>query len=171
MQFYGQLQSGSWIASLNLASAIASLNSNIFQWICGEILEGFIWLHSKSILHNDIKADNIIIHDNLPKIIYFGKANIALRCLVYSIQPGTKEHERFEKFHRHLAYELRNIPGSSQSFLTDTFSIGYMFKHLSNKIAPPNMFILGLSKLMKYQNPDIRILLKNALNKICSFHN
>lgn len=99
-------------------------------------------MHSKHILHNDIKSDNIVIYDNVPKIIDFGKSNLVTSCLVYSIKPGTEEHDKYERFHRHLAYELRNIPGSTQSVMTDTYSIGYMFKHLSTITLPPNNRIL-----------------------------
>ena len=134
--------------------------------MCKAILEAFIWLHSKSILHNDIKSDNIVIHGNMPKIIDFGKANMVSSCLTYSIQPGTAEHEQYEKYHRHLAYELRNIPGSSQSFKSDTYSIGHMFKHLSTRLLQPSDHITRLSRMMKNRDQKLRISLQNALHKL-----
>ena len=34
---------------------------------------------------------------------------------------------KYNKYHRHLAYELRYETNTYQSILTDTYSIGYMF--------------------------------------------
>ena len=35
---------------------------------------------------------------------------------------------KYDKYHRHLAYELRNETNTHQSILTDTYSISYMFQ-------------------------------------------
>ena len=143
--------------------------ANDIRNLCKGIFDGFNFLHYKSILHNDIKADNIVIHNNVPKIIDFGKANIASHPLVYNVKPGTPEHETYEKWHRHLAYELRNIPGSSQSFKTDIYSIGYMLKHAGALTSPPCEQIILLGRLMKNQNPSQRISLQNSLDKLQRF--
>ena len=166
MQFFGKYDAGVWTVSPNLAKAVQKLNPVIFKNICKGILQAFIWLHSKKILHNDIKADNIVIHENMPKIIDFGKANMISSCLTYNIEPGTAEHKQYETYHRHLAYELRNTPGSTQSFKTDTYSIGYMFKHTGALIVPSSEHILRLAKMMKHQDPEKRISLLNVLHKL-----
>ena len=76
MQFFGKLNEGTWSVSPNFAQMVAKKPpANDIRNLCKGIFDGFNFLHSKSILHNDIKADNIVIHNNFPKIIDFGKAN------------------------------------------------------------------------------------------------
>lgn len=166
MQFFGKYSNGVWTGSPTLSTAIVKLTANNFKSICKEILDAFIWLHSKKILHNDIKSNNVIVHENSSKIIDFGKANMVSSSLTYNIKPGTVEHKQYEKYHRHLAFELRNIPGSHQSFKTDTYSIGHMLKHSSLCTIPPSEHIFKLAKLMKIQDSSSRISLYNALGKL-----
>ena len=64
--------------------------------------------------HNDIKADNIIVCPCLkPKIIDFGKATLKTEPVVYNL--SKEETEKYNCYHRHLAYEFRNILPSKQS--------------------------------------------------------
>ena len=72
------------------------------------ILNGFLYMHSKYILHNDIKADNIIVCPGLkPKITDFGKATLKTEPVLYNL--SKEETEKYNNYyHRHLAYELQN---------------------------------------------------------------
>lgn len=97
MELFGRFHSGEWTVSPNLGKAISLFNPEQFRVICRGILEAFIWLHSKEILHNDIKSDNIVIHEGIAKIIDFGKANMVSNCLVYSIQPRSEEHGKYDQ--------------------------------------------------------------------------
>ena len=117
----------------------------------------------KNILHNDIKCDNVVIAEQV-KIIDFGKATIVSSPLIYNIRKGTDASDVYNKRHRHLAYELRNIPFSSQCFKTDIYSIGYMFKHCASIIQYTPIIQLG--RLMKSQEIDDRISLANAIDKL-----
>ena len=104
-------------------------------------------MHSKYILHNDIKADNIIVCPCLkPKIIDFGKATLKTEPVVYNL--SKEETEKYICYHRHLAYEFRNILPSKQSEKTDIYSIGYTMKHVTPLGLPFSNFVL-LSKEMK----------------------
>ena len=80
-----------------------------------QILNAFHFMHNKLILHNDIKGDNILITPDLtPRIIDFGKATLKTHPVVYNL--SCTESEKYNRCHRHLAYELRNIKGSKRFF-------------------------------------------------------
>lgn len=133
---------------------------------CAGVLEAIKFMHSKRLLHNDIKADNIII-SNVIKVIDFGKTTMLSNPLSYNISPGSKEHEAYNRNHRHLAHELRNIPGSKQTTKTDIYSIGYMFKHSA---ASMNYLpIIELGRKMKRTDPTERLSLENAMDKLKLF--
>ena len=171
VQFFGKLHSGVWLFSQNLSKAVQGLSTKMFLKICKGVLQALLWLHSKKILHNDLKADNVVLHNDGPRIVDFGKANMESSSLTYNIEPGSAEHIQYETYHRHLAYELRNIPGSKQSFKTDTYSVGYMIKHLSALTKPPSNKLLGLARMMKTANSQQRISLENALDKLHGIEN
>ena len=59
-----------------------------------------------------------------------GKATLIKAPLRYNIIPGSKEQKLFNKIHKHLAFDLRNVPHSYQSALTDVYSLGYNFKSI-----------------------------------------
>ena len=62
----------------------------------------------------------------LCKTSRFGKATLFAFPKVYNSQPGSDIAEKYRTFHRHLAHELRNVPGSKQSGITDAYSIGFI---------------------------------------------
>ena len=131
--------------------------------ICRTVLLAISYMHSKQILHNDIKSDNVVIASTV-KIIDFGKATMAFNPVKYNIVPGTAVNKKYNTDHRHLAHELRNIPGSVQSYATDTYSIGHMFKH-AGAIAS-YLPLVELGRLMKRIAPSDRLSLKDAIEKI-----
>ena len=97
--------------------------------IARQVLERISFLHQLTILHNDIKADNVILLEEFRaavKIIHFGKSTLLSSPLKYSLNYA--ERMKYNKYHRHLAYELRNETNIYQSVSTDTYSIGYMFQ-------------------------------------------
>ena len=141
----------------------AGIKAHELKFICSGIIDGIAYMHSKHLLHNDIKSDNIIIADAV-KIIDFGKTTLVSRPLVYNVVPGSKEHKKYNSVHRHLAHELRNIPGSSQTIATDTYSVGHMFKHAAATINFEPLIKLG--RAMKHVSPFSRLSLANAVEKI-----
>ncbi len=104
------------------------IQANDVKMIFFGVLNGISFMHSKKLLHNDVKSDNVIIA-NVVKIIDFGKSTLISKPPLYNLVPGSEEQKKYNLVHRHLAHELRNIPGSKQTVLTDTYSIGHMFKH------------------------------------------
>ena len=132
-----------------------------------ECLNAVLHMHSKKILHNDIKADNFIVAKDCMKLIDFGKAAVMSFPKVYHIKPGSEQSKQYNIHHRHLAYELRNIPGSKQSILTDTFSIGYMFKHTAAIVKCAEIVQLG--QHMKVVEAEFRTPLLKAKNVLENF--
>jgi len=100
--------------------------------ICSGILSGVITMHGMKILHNDIKEDNILIDgigdSSTPKIVDFGKCTHVECPLIYNLSESQKRTYNIK--HRHLAYELRNLNGFKQSFSTDAYSVGRIFKEI-----------------------------------------
>ena len=78
------------------------------------------------------------------KIIDFGKYTLIEDPVIYAIKPGSEKQKLYNKYHCHLAYELRHISGSKVSCKTDIYLIGYIFNVISNKSD-----IDGLSKIAK----------------------
>ena len=137
------------------------ISSSYFKQILFDVLNAVDALHGFKILHNDIKADNFICARDCVKLIDFGKATLSAFPKSYHIQPGSDVAKRYNTFHRHLAHELRNIPGSKQSEITDAYSVGFMFKHLSAIVGCEDVIILG--KSMKKQDPKYRLSVKKAV--------
>ena len=76
------------------------------------------WYQSRQCLLGEFRA--------AVKIIHFGKSTLLSNPLKYSLNYA--ERMKYNKYHRHLAYELRNETNIYQSVSTDTYSIGYMFQ-------------------------------------------
>ena len=126
-----------------------------------DALNSVMVLHSFKILHNDLKGDNFIFTNTCVKLVDFGKATHFSNPKTYNIQPGSDTAKKYNTYHRHIAYELRNIPGSKQSVQTDVFSLGHMLKHLSALVPCDQVVELGRS--MKVNEPDFRIPIEKAL--------
>ena len=115
--------------AITLRSILTSGHPKKFWFeICRKLVEGLQFLHGKNILHNDLHSENILIRScHLPCIIDFGKATLVHAPLYYNLVTGSKEQKTFNTVHAHLAHELRNIPNSPQTELTDIYSLGYNF--------------------------------------------
>lgn len=75
----------------------------------------------------------------------------------YNIIPGTDQYAQYEAYHRHLAHELRNEPGTPHSSLTDIYYVGYFIKHLRN----PDLISVG--RELKAVPPSNRLSLQQGL--------
>ena len=65
-----------------------------------------------------------------PKVIHFGKVTLIDAPLSYNIGNGSKESDKYNKCHWHLAYEIRDIKETIQSVCTDTCLVGYLLKSI-----------------------------------------
>ena len=50
--------------------------------------------------------------------------------LSYNIWNNSKENDKYNKFHRNLAYEIIDIRGAKQSTCTDTYLVGYLLESI-----------------------------------------
>ena len=126
-----------------------------------QLIEGIIFMHKLGILHNDVKGNNLILHYNPTlqlKIIDFGKATLVSNSEYYNLDE--KEKKKYNKNHRYLAHELRNIPHSKQTVLTDTYSVGYVLKYFGHKNGCEHVNIIG--RQMKSETTTSRLTLSNA---------
>ena len=81
--------------------------------VCLDIVRAIYSLHLKGIIQNDIHCNNILIRKReYVKLIGFGKCTLAEDPVTYSIKPGSDKQMFYSKYHCHLAYELRHVPGS-----------------------------------------------------------
>ncbi|XP_057299524.1 tyrosine-protein kinase BTK-like [Hydractinia symbiolongicarpus] len=130
--------------------------------ICIDLIHALHDLHNKGILHNDLHSRNILLR-NLKhvKIIDFGKATLVEDPVRYSIKPGTPKHQRYNTIHRHLAFELRNVPGSYVSCETDVYTLGYNFESIAKHVASEKLLMIATNMLKN--KPHERPLLSQLL--------
>ena len=133
------------------------------QWVgvCREVVEGVMFLHDISLLHNDIKANNVILQypSNKVKIIDFGKATLTRQPRTYHL--SEKERLSYDSKFRYLAHELRNVKNTALSEMTDTYSVGYLFKYIG--ILEKFLFVKDLGRQMKDTSVQKRLPLSTAL--------
>ena len=102
--------------------------------VCLGIVRAIYSLHLKGIMHNDINCITILIRNReYVKLIDFGKCTLAEDPLTYSIKPGSDNPKFYNKYHCHLAYEFCHVPGSKVCFKADIYSVGYIFRRISNR--------------------------------------
>ena len=131
-QFYGCPESG----SLTLhdiffgKTAIDCLAMDQWLHIMLQLVDAILHLHRKTILHNDIKSDNILVVKNAgfysPILVDFGKA-----CLISEAKTKrlTKEEQNyFQKKHFLIAPEVINGT-QPQSIKSDVYSVGIVVKN------------------------------------------
>lgn len=144
-QFHGELEgtgsnyvSCTWHHCLKLQQSNPSLEPSDIVRILYKTGDALQYLHSKRILHNDLKPDNIALerHTDIgftPVIIDLGKACYVEegKCLKLS----KYEQLQHAKMYKHIAPEV--VQGKhSQSESSDVYSFGYIIektaKHLAN---------------------------------------
>lgn len=163
MEFFGDIESSGPVCCMNLHEAIIKKQLPFsVQRTFSDVLNAIMHMHREKILHNDIKADNFIVGKDCVKVIDFGKATLISNPKIYNIKPGSDVAKRYNTLHRHLAFELRNVPGSKQSVYTDIFSLGYMLKHMGGVLRSEELITLG--RHMKVKEAEFRTPLKKALN-------
>lgn len=106
-----------------------------WKGVCMDLVRALKELHNRGILHNDLHPGNILIRElKYVKLIDFGKSTLIEDPVTYKIKPGSEKHKRYNTYHRHLAHELRNVPGSVTTCSSDIYSLGYNFEKISSHV-------------------------------------
>ena len=110
-----RLEQGQTLKSL--ISSSDHVDQDFLMGILPSLLDGLELVHSKEIIHRDIKPDNIIIRpDNTPVLIDFGSARKAIKDTTQNLtsvySPGYSPSEQ------------RNLSGSQQGPWTDIYGLG-----------------------------------------------
>jgi predicted Ser/Thr protein kinase len=170
MEFIGVVGTqGPISVTLSLCLKEKSLSSSDFLALARSLADGMAFMHSKGILHNDLKENNVLVAEYAsfgyrPKITDFGKATFTCKPRIYNIVPGTPEHYEYNQKYRHIAHELRNVPNSKQTEATDVYSYGRILKSIC--------FLGGVCELealvkkCKNQKPVVRPSAKNVVEEI-----
>ena len=124
-----------------------------WKLVCLDLVRALQALHTHGILHNDLHSGNIMLRNSqYVKIIDFGKATLIEHPVEYNIKKGTPKHDRYNKFHRHLGYELRNVPGSIVTCHSDVYSLGYNFDLISKFVKSEKLSLVSATMLAEKPN-------------------
>lgn len=126
------------------------------------VAEGLAFIHSKSILHNDLKADNIVLSDCSPvseeplmklwpTIVDFSKACPTNKAKRYTLL--THQREAFKLRYKQLAPDL--VDGKvEQSFLSDVYSFGMLMLKMNQAKGSSKKLQDQASKSTTYLSSD-----------------
>ena len=163
MQFLGSFESGhATVVTLQSIRGQKNLTLENCVEISIQLINTIQFLHGISILHNDIKANNVILFKDNVKIIDFGKATHVKQPLLYNLNDKSKE--LYNQRHRYFAHELRNVRGTSQNIMTDTYSVGYLMKYIGYYELLSDIYEIG--RQMKEISLTDRLSLSAGVNAL-----
>ena len=139
------------------------------QWfgIILQLLQALKLLHSNSLIHRDIKGDNILItYKNtkfVPVITDFGKC---IRKQEACIKVLSKEEQvEYRQKYKHIAPEI--VAGTHlPSYTSDIYSLGLLLRQIAYKIGCKSL--LSLSESSQVNNPQFRASLEYLTKNIKS---
>ena len=152
--------------SPTLKELLFSEISNEIDWIAVlvDISLTLKFIHDKGLLHNDLHSKNVLIRDKkFVKVIDFGKATLMDDPVVYNITPGSPKQQIYNERHKHLAYELRNVPNSAQTIQTDIFSLGFIMQLVSEVTKNEKLSNISIDLLV--EDPSKRPLIPHVVRK------
>lgn len=132
--------------------------------ICEQICHGMKFLHSKNIIHCDLKAANVLLDDNLnAKICDFGLAKIKLMTTKPSSNPERSEANKLKHNPAgtitHIAPELLNVH-NRPSKSSDMYSFGILLWELLSDTSPyqeANSVIIAMN-VENGTRPDLKLI-------------
>ena len=164
--FYG-IGSSSYTLHQALHSQSLSLSTHSLGKVMLQLCQALQHLHSKQLLHRDIKGDNIIVTKSdsgyHPMLIDFGKS------IPISQAPSKRkfltlfEQDEYRKKHRHIAPEI--VIGHPPSFASDIFSFGVVMSDVSSKVKTESCFLEGQKKCLE-KDPKIRCSISYLLAQL-----
>ena len=151
MEFVGELcHTSVTSATISAQLKLGQITNDIWINICVQLADAIKFMHSRSVLHNDLKSDNVLMKkvsstSHIPKVIDFGKATCTLNPVIYELDEKQKDY--YNVHHKHLAYELRNIKGSKQSEMTDIYSLGMIYSGIAVTLNNVSLKTLSVSMI------------------------
>ena len=114
---------------------ILKLSSQTSKDIILGVISALFCLHSKNMLHNDIKCDNIIVERSFSGVkgflVDFGKACLISNAKSYKL--SAEDRLKYTKNHPQIAPDLRDGHGK-QSTASDIYSFGRILKIINEAI-------------------------------------
>ena len=139
------------------------------EWfdIISQLLDAFKVLHRSSLIHRDIKGDNIMItYKNtmfVPVIIDFGKCISKQEACIRIL--SKEQQETYKQKYKHIAPEV--VAGTHPpSYLSDIYALGLLLGQIANKIHCKSL--LSLSECCLVSNPQARVSLDYLMVSIQS---
>lgn len=125
-----------------LSSVRPTLTLPVWLHMMKNLAEALLFIHGKSIVHCDIKSDNVVLHKkdetNIDCVLIdFGKSNYITKVKRYRL--SQQEQEDYMHSHKHIAPDL--VDGTSAvSPASDVYSYGRLLKNII-KFFPLSMAI------------------------------
>lgn len=150
-----------------LHSRSMSLSKSSVGKIMLQLCQALEHLHSKCLLHRDIKCDNILLtmvnKDYHPMLIDYGKAIPLSDAPSKRKSLNALEQEEYRKRHRHIAPEI--VLGQPPSFASDVFTFGLVMSDVSSKIETEQCFLEGQRKCLE-KEPKLRCSISYLLSQL-----
>ncbi|XP_068690592.1 misshapen-like kinase 1 [Montipora foliosa] len=158
--------------SLTLSSAIRKKNyleKPGWLGVLTKVIEALAHIHSCGILHNDLKANNIVLEEREngsvnPVIIDFGKASFASDAKPAVAIPISKREE-YQKRYPHIAPEIVCGTGM-QSYKSDIFSFGRIARVVLDLLPTATARSIKMAKSALNDDPEQHPSLKSYLRII-----
>ena len=134
--------------TLNQAVLEKKIPSNIWPDIIKMLGKTMVHMHSKGIIHGDMKGDNVLIVKRCgnwcPVIIDFGKCTNLTSTVQESKERSENLSERKVRY-PHIAPEVLS-GNTAPSVLSDAYSFGRIAKHICRRNFDSCQSILGITK-------------------------
>lgn len=134
--FYG-IGGTTWTLYRVLHSHSISISVNSAGTIMFKLCQALEYLHSKGLLHRDIKGDNILLthiakNEYHPMLIDFGKAIHLSEAPSKRKSLTACEQDEYRNKYRHIAPEI--VLGDPPSFASGIYSFGVVMSDVSGKV-------------------------------------
>ena len=137
-QFYGISSSEAVTLNYIIKETTSIRISGVEHWmhVIHQLSDCLLYIHNKSILHNDIKSDNIVVVQTTsngifysPILVDFGKAHFISEGHRRNFSESTKA--QYYKEHRHIAPEI--VEGTQPPTVrSDVYSVGVVVTRIYN---------------------------------------
>lgn len=157
-------------------SVHCEVEASVWFKIALQIAEGIKHFHEKSIVHHDLKTDNVALYEQdsilMPVIIDFGKSDFTLNIKKYLLTEEQKKEYRI--MHKHIAPDL--VDGTTRpSLSSDIYSYGRItivrYFPISSKLIPDDIVKMVNDCLLYHhtQQPNIQSIIITLKTVTCQY--